>query len=247
MTRYRSLTVASVPLFAGLLLTLALGGCTNTSTTRILAKDPTVAFGELRMAYNLDNDKQPALPHTGNAIEFGAIKTRGSADQSLAAGQKPIIIGDTTFTAPQQLRNDVDFTYYDLSWRGRYFDILYDSKLALELFFGAGYSEVGLKVSSATQVAAERIENFGARAGGGLIYRLSPSSSFQARGSIFWAPLTYAVHDIGRYELVYAKAFLDNFRLRVGYARLHVFGYNSGKSDFQLDFSGPILALDLEF
>jgi hypothetical protein len=234
----------------GLFLTMNLGGCASNSTTPIQARDNTIALGELRIAFNFDHNKQAALPHTGEAIEIGITKTRGSADQSLTSGQLPIILGDTRFTAPQQLKNDFDFTYNDMSWRNRFFN---EDQFGTEISVGGGYSSIDLKVSSATQVASKRIESIGLRAGAGVIYLLSPSSSIQARGSIFGAPLQYtAAKEIIRLELVYAKAFLNNFRLRAGYTSWHVSGVDDRgssypSSDFKLEFSGPVLALDLEF
>lgn len=230
---------------AGLFLALALGGCANNSATRIDARASTVAVGELRMAINFDHVKEVAAPHTGNAIELGTTKSRGSADQSIATGQNPIILGNTTFAGPQQPKSDFDFTYSDLSWRSRFFN---EGKFGTEISVGAGFSSIDLKVSSTTQIATQRIENFGVRVGGGLIYRLDSSSSLKANILGYYAPLLDTeIHDIERYELVYAKSFFDNFRLRVGYTYWQVAGYNHNNSDFKLIFSGPIIALDLEF
>jgi hypothetical protein len=237
----------SAPLFAGLFLSFVLGGCSNTKATRIEARDNAVTLPELRMAYNFDHDKQAASPHAGHAIELGVTKTSGSASQALTSGQLPIILDKTTFTAPQQLINDFDLTYRELSWRYREFNYN-EGKLGMEISAGLGNALIDLKVSTTTQIASSRVDSYGARAGLGLIYRLSASSSFQARGLVFYSPLhNFGVHDIERYELVYAKAFFDNFRLRVGYAGLHVIGYNLVESDFKLEVSGPVLALDMEF
>jgi len=239
-----------VHFIGGLLLTMTLGGCASNSTTPIQARDNTIALGELRIAFNSDHNKQAALPHAGEAIKLGITRTRGSADQSLTSGQLPIILGNTTFAAPQQLKNDFDFSYADISWRKSFYN---EDKFGTELSIGTGFASVGLRVSSPTQTASKQIENGGIRAGIGLIYLLSPSSSIQARGSIFGAPLQQtATKEIRRLELVYAKAFLDHFRLRVGYTSWQVSGVDDRgsiypASDFKLVFSGPILALDLEF
>lgn len=236
----------STIVFVVLLVTLALGGCSNPKGTRIDIRDNSVALPELRVAYNFDHNKQAASPHAGYAIELDVTKTNGSASQSLASGQLPIILDRTTFTAPQQILNDFDLTYRELSWRYRGFNFN-EGKLGLELSAGIGMSLLELKVSSATQVATKKMEGYGARAGLGLIYNLSPGSSFQAKISGYYAPLVPGVHDIERFDLVYAKAFLDNFRLRAGYTFWRLYGSNNLESEFKLEFSGPVLALDLEF
>ena len=245
--RFAAFTV----LIVFLLISLTLEGCHNTSTSRIEIRDNTVALGQLRMAYNFDHEKNAAFPHTGTAIELDVTKTRGSSNQSLTAGQLPITLGNTTFSAPQQLKNEFDFTYYDLSWRHRFFPV--ENKFGIDFSLGAGYSLVDLKASSATQYTSDRFQSSGVRGGLGLIYLLNPSSSIQVRGTAYYAPPQEKAADaITRVELVYAKAFLDNFRLRVGYTAWQIYGHSFNilsmpNSDFKLEFSGPVLALDLEF
>jgi len=242
-----------VPLRGILLLTMTLGGCQNTSTTRIDAKDNTVALPALRMAYNFDHEKQAASPHNGHAIEFGITTARGSSSQVLSPGQLPIILNQTTFTAPQQLRNDFDFTDMELLWRYRFRNPIFnDDKLSTEISVGAGSNTINLKVASATQVASRRVDSTGLRVGLGLIYRLGQSSSIQMSALGYGSPFVISGADqMLRYELVYAKTYLDNFRVRAGYAIWHVKGSLSGpqasESDFYLELSGPTLALDLEF
>lgn len=241
--------LTSAPLLAGLLFTLSLIGCANNSATRIDARDNSVAIGEMRMAYNFDNIKEAATPHTGHAVVLGVTKTSGKANQSLAAGQSPIIHGDKTFTAPQQLQNEFELTQRELSWRYRKFRSNEGKPgvWGLELSAGLGNTLLDLKVSTATQVATKNIERYGALAGVGLLYNLSPVSSFQAKFSVYYAPLAYGINDIERLDLVYARSFHDNLRLRAGYSFWHLTGNNSSESGFKLEFSGPVLALDLEF
>jgi hypothetical protein len=250
--------ITFAPLLAGLLLALSLEGCSSNSTTRIDVRDNSVSVRELRMAYNFDHQKETAFLHTGNAIEFGITNTSGRADQSLTSGQLPIILNQVVFNAPQQIKNEFDFAFYDLAWRYRNF---FEEKFGMELSVGAGYSLIDLKSSSTTQIASQRFESSGARIEYGLLYLLSPSSSVQARAKFYWAPLQYtAVDSIARLELVYAKTFLKNFNLRAGLSRWQVSGhddrsffdsnqsvYRPSRSDFRLDFFGPTIALNLEF
>lgn len=235
------------PLLAGLLLTLALEGCSNFNATPIVAKDYQVATWEFRMASKLDAEQRLSLPNTEDAIEFGITATKGSADQSLASGQPPVILNKTSFNSPQQLKNEFDFTYADFSRRFRYFNLLGYVPLGLEVTAGAGYSSVGLKVSSTTQSASNHAESLGIRVGGGLIYRLHTNNSIQARASMFKATLQESgANQITRFELVYAKEFLHRFRLRAGIAGWNVYGIMMLGSDFNLQFYGPFAALDLE-
>ena len=235
----------STSIFAALTISLVLTGCSNPTRTRIEAKDVHVATPELRMAYSFD-DKETALPHTGHAVEFRVSNARGSGTQSLSAGDPSIKLNSTIFTAPQQLTYDFDFTFGDISWRWRKF--FRENKFGIEVAAGPGLASFNLQASSPAQSASQRFENMGVRASVGPIFRFTPSSSIQANFLMFYSPLVLSgIHDAQRYELVYAQAFQDNFRLRAGYVKWHIVGYNDFQSDFVVDYAGPLLALDLEF
>ena len=235
--------ITHAPLLAGLLLTFALGGCTNTDATRISAKDTMVAIPEMRVAVNFDHVKEAASLHAGHAIELSVTKGRGSASQSLESGQAPILVGQTktTFTAPQQLRNEFAFTYSEIAWRRRMF--FKEGRYGIEWSVGLGESTVDMKVSSDTQVATEKFISPGIRGGAGLIYSMGHGNSFQVRGFIFKS----AESSMNRVELVYTKTLLDNLRLRAGFGGGNISGYNFLRSDYKFEFIGPLLALDLEF
>lgn len=237
--------ISSPQLVAVLLATLVLSGC-GLNTTRIDAKDERVFTPALRIGINLTDGKQAAAePQSGHAFEIGATKARGGEDHVLAAGQNPIVLNGTTFTSGQ-IRNDFDLGYGDISWRWRkFFD---DRALGLEVTAGVGYSALDLTVSSPTQVATETFFTRGPQAGFGLIWRLDQSASVQARIGGFVSPGEYGVTNLSRYELTFAKAFLDNISLRAGYAGWNVYGqtrYDS--SNFKLNFSGPVVSLNWDF
>lgn len=238
---------ATARLLAGMLATLALGGCGLLPTTRIDAEDNRVFLPALRADINFGDGKQAVSePHTGNAIEFGISKAKGSDSQSIATGQSPIILNGTTFTAPQQLRNDFDYNFANISWRWRKF--FAERSLGLEVTAGAGFSSLDLTVSSPTQRASDHHFTRGPQAGVGLIWRLNPSTSLQGRVSEFISAADQGVNRMMRYELFIAKAFHENLTLRAGYAAWDVNGQGqSGMSDFQLRLSGPALALDWDF
>lgn len=235
--------ITHAPLLAGLLLTFAVGGCTNTDATRIEAKDAMVAIPEMRVAVNLDHVKEAASLHAGHAIELSVTKGKGSGSQSLETGQLPVLVGmpQTTFTAPQQLRNEFAFTYSEIAWRRRMF--FKEGTYGVEWSVGLGESTLDMKVSSDTQVATQKFIRSGARGGVGLIYSMGHGNSIQLRGFILKSPESM----MNRAELVYTKTLLDNLRLRAGLAGGSISGYNYLRSDYSFEFGGPLLALDLEF
>lgn len=176
-------------------------------------------------------------------------KRKGGDSQSLLAGQAPIVLNNTTFNVPNQLQNDFDYNFANISWRWRKF--FAEHSLGLEVTAGAGFASLDLAVSSfvpPVQRASDHFVTRGPQAGIGLIWRLNPSTSLQGRVSEFIAVDDEGVNRMSRYELYFAKAFHDNLSLRAGYAAWDVKGqgqyYNS---DFQLRVSGPVLALDWDF
>lgn len=234
--------------FAVMLTPIALGGCMTTSPTRIDVEDTHVFIPALRAAFNLNEGKQAASePQTGHAIEFGLTKAKGGAHQSLGAAQSPLTLNNTTFTPPEQLNNDFNFTFATTSWRWRKF--FNDRSLGLEVFAGAGRSSLGLNVSSPTQQASDHFVNWGPQGGLGLIWRFSPSSSLQGRVNAFISTRDSGVNNIFRSEILFAKSFTENLALRAGYASWEVGGdrHWSSNSDFKLTFSGPVLSLDMDF
>jgi hypothetical protein len=240
-TRY----VASTRLFVALLAISTLTGCIT--ATPIEANDPHVFLPSLRTSVSLDDDtKTPADPQTGHAIEFEFVKTKGTGDQSLTTGQQPIVLNNTTFTAPQQLRNDFDFNYADVSFRWRKF--FRERSFGLEVSGGVGHTSLGLDVSSPTQRTSQHYATYGPQGGVALIWRIRPSTSLHARVSGFVSKSSTGISDLGRYELFVAQALGDNLALRAGYAKWEVNG-NGGidQSDFRATFSGPVLDLGLNF
>jgi len=165
-------------LLVGALTAFSLGGCL--STTRIDAEDNHLFLPSVKGSVNLTQSKEsPSQPQNGHALEFEAFRARSSDSQSLAAGQSPVILNNTTFSAPQQLRNDFDFRFASASWRWRKF--FAGRSLGLETFAGLGYAWLDLTVSSPSQQASQHFSTLGPQGGVGLIWRLRPSTSLQAR------------------------------------------------------------------
>jgi hypothetical protein len=232
-------------LLAGMLSALALAGCQTTS--QILADDSHVPLPSLRVAVSLDESVQaPAEPQTGKAIEFSFAKAKGSGQQTLVAGQHPIVYYDATFVAPQQIRSEFDISYADISFRWRKF--FRERSLGLELSGGVGHTSLELAVSSAAQYAAGDFGNYGWQGGVGLVWRLRPGTSLHTHVSGFAARSSPGISDLGRYELFLAQALGDNLALRAGYAKWEVNGSAGiGMSEFRMTFSGPTLDVGLNF
>jgi hypothetical protein len=231
--------------FAGMLATVALSSCQTTLPTRIDAEDTNVFQPSLRASFNVNGGERPASEaRSGHAIEIGYQSTKVSSNQSLSPGQLPVVHNGTTFSSPNQLRNDFDFSYADVSWRMREFG---GGRFGMEFSAGLGQASLGLAVSSAMQSAARNYSNTGLQLGLGFMWRTSPASLLNARASYYLAMDT-GVSNITKYELYYAHAIHKNLSFRAGYADWNVNGFgDSGESDFHMHFAGPILILDCSF
>lgn len=230
---------------AGALAALALEGCL--STVPINVEDNRVFLPSLRTGINLDGGTQdPSEPQTGRALELGLGKATGSDNQFIGSNQERLILSDVVFTGPQQLRNDFDFTFVNMSWRWRKF--FSEGSVGLELLGGVGATLLGLTVSSSTQRASESFVTTGGQGGVGLIWRLRPGTSLQARVSGFVSADDQGVTSIRRYELFFAEALDENLTLRAGYSGWSLDGSGAlGMSDFKVHFSGPAVVFDWDF
>lgn len=236
-------------LYAMIFATIALGGCASAEPTRINVEDGKVFLPSLRAGFNLNEDKQPASePQTGHAIEFNFATANGGDVQSIDASQPPLTLNNTTFAGPQQIRNDFNLSFASASWRWRKF--FKERSLGLEVFAGAGRLSLGLDVTSPTQSASDHFVNWGPQGGAGLIWRISPGNSLQGRVTAFFSSSDGGAGNFLRSEIYYTKSISDNLALRAGFASWEVSGqqqtYNwTNNSDFNLMFSGPLLALDI--
>lgn len=239
-------------LYAMMLATLVLGGCASAEPTRINVEDGKVFLPSLRAGFNLNEDKQVASePQTGHAIEFNIATANGGDVQSIDASQPPLSLNNTTFAGAQQIRNEFNLNFASASWRWRKF--FKERALGLEVFAGAGRLSLGLDVSSPTQSASDHFVTWGPQGGAGLIWRISPGNSLQGRVTAFFSSNDNRAANFFRSEVYYAKSISENLALRAGFASWEVSGQqgsmnNSGSinnSDFNLMFSGPLLALDI--
>jgi hypothetical protein len=212
-----------------------------------VADDPHVFLPSIRASVSLDDDKQPVSEQqSGRAIEFTYARAKGHGDQNLSTGMDPIYYSGTTFTAPQQLKNDFSINYADISFRWRKF--FKERSLGLEVSGGVGHTSMNLSVASLTQRASDHFGNYGPQGGVALIWRARPGTSLHARLSGFVSSADTGIKDMVRYELFVAQALGDNMALRAGYAKWAIDGdAGFAESNFQSAFSGPMLDLGWNF
>jgi len=228
-------------LLYGTLVACTLEGCGGIPPTNIEVNDNSVFVPNLRAGWNLTGPKEtPSEPRSGHGIEFGALTASGSGSQSIGTGQLPVYLGDKTFSSPQTLQHDFRFTYYDVFYRWRRF--FGGGPVGLEVLVGAAYTTVGFKVSSPTQQAAETFSSGGPSTGVGVIWRMRPGTSLQARYAF-----TISNYSVERVEGFLVEALGQNASVRAGYAWWKVDAVPPAGSEILINFSGPSLGLELQF
>lgn len=252
-TKLRQLAVrfsAPARLLGGWVFISVFSGCAGTPSTTISTDASRVFNPSLRVAIDIDDSPRPASePQSGKAFEIEAGRAKGGGYQTLATGQAPVIINNTTFSGPQQLRNDFDFSYAKVSFRWRKF-FGERQRAGIELAGGLGYAALGLTVSSPAQRDSGRFGNMGAQGSVGFIWCMRQSTSLHLRLSTFRSPnaMTYqGVTSADAAELSFEQALGDNLSLRAGYTSLVVDGSTGPGSDFHTTFSGPMVNLGLNF
>ncbi|MEQ1806553.1 MAG: hypothetical protein ABL900_14355 [Burkholderiaceae bacterium] len=233
-------------LACGALVLLLLGGCGAYSTTRIEAQDRQTVLPALRGSFNFGKSVDaPSRPQDGHSIEVEGFTARGNDNQSLAAGQNPVVLDGTTFAPPVQLRHDFRFSYADVSWRWRKF--FGGGAVGLQALAGVAYAGVRLNTSSPSQQASQGFYNRGAQGGFGLVWRNPSGTAIEARVTEFFGGES-DVDRASRYEASISQALSDNVTLRLGYAGWEVKGQDfSSNSAYRLRFSGPTLGLQVDF
>src|SRR2546423_5896789 len=100
-----------------------LGGCFGfSSTTDINISDSGVFIPSGRVSIDISPKAiAPSDPHSGHGIELELTGASGSGNQTLGAGQKPVVLAGQTFNAPQQLKGDFDFKFAGIAYRWRNF------------------------------------------------------------------------------------------------------------------------------
>lgn len=224
---------------------LGLGGCAS-STTRIEARDGSVVLPTLRASFNFGQSTEaPSNPRDGHAVEIEGFHAKGGDSQTLQTGALPVVLGGQTFTPPAQLTHDFRFNYADVAWRWRRF--FGGGAVGLDVTAGLGLAELDLRTRSASLQAGRTYSTNGPQGGVGLVWRIQPGTSLQAR-IIEYGSGDQGVDRLRRGELLLAQAFGPYVSGRIGWAAWDVRGQIiNGDSDFRLRFSGPTLGLQLDF
>jgi hypothetical protein len=230
-----------------LLLAPGLAGCL--ATTPIQVSDHNTFLPSARVSFQRSADPEtPSRPHDGTAFELGVTGNRGRGGQPLAAGQPDVVLGGQTFTGPLQLTNKFDFRYYEGVFRFRKF---FNDALGVEALIGLGYTTLDVTVSAPGLRATENRDMGGFVVGLGGVWRVLPSTSLQARGTVFSSfdaiffptePMTNT-----RVDIHLVQALGRNAALRAGWTEWRLSSENSPSSDFKATFSGPALGLELMF
>ena len=156
-----------------------LAGCFNfSSTTDVNISDSGVFIPSGRVSIDISPKAiAPSDPHSGHGIELELTGASGSGNQTLGAGQQPVVLAGQTFSAPQQLKGDFDFKFGELAYRWRSF---YGSgAVGIEALGGLGYVGLDLTLASPTQRASRNLDSVGLVGAFGLIWRIRPGTSLQ--------------------------------------------------------------------
>ncbi len=154
---WRMRKTVGAKMLCGVCALLSLAGC---ASSPIEMKDTKASTPSLRLAVSLDDDKTaPSAYRSGSAIEIGFAKVHAQGDQTLAAGQNPILMNGVTFAAPTTIHNNLNFNYTSLAYRWRKFSD--DSHLGFEFFGGIGRASLDMDLTSGAQSASGKYLNGG--------------------------------------------------------------------------------------
>lgn len=236
MTSTRSIAMA-------LLAACVLAGCASPKTT-IQVDDNAVALPTMRAVIPFRQpDESDVILHTGSALEMAYTSGKGRDTQELWPGQDPVVLGSTTFVAPQSLTNDFKFRYFDVMYRWRL--VHASGAYGLELLAGGGHLRSRLTVTSTTQRATDELYAFAGGLGLGGLWQLRPGTLLQARYLSLGGIGDF--DDMTRFEAFLVQALGRHAAARIGYGYWKFRADPSHISGLRLTASGPTFGLDLSF
>lgn len=241
---------------------LALGGCGCNGypcvqrTTSDIRIEDQVVLPSLRVAMDFTGRAPdgPSSPHTAHAIEAAISGSQGSAEQTLPAGQQPVVFGGQTFNAPQAIHYDFSFRDAEVLYRYRHL-FGRQRRIGVEGVAGLGYLGVDLRASSASQSARDKLNTLVVPVGGGVIWKLWPTTSVQARYMYFQSFSDYdGVTNAQRFDIHLAQAIGRYAGVRLGYADWTVTSLREKRgegapatSPIELRMRGPTAGLEVMF
>jgi len=212
-------------------------------------EDRSLIIPNVRIASDIvGTSPVPSVPRSSHAIEFGVSAARGSDTQHLGPSQSAINIGGQTFAPTQDVRSEFDFRLFELAYRFR--EVFRGPGIGVEALVGLGYAQLGLTATGATQRATERLNSGGFLFGVGGLWRITPNSSLQVRGTGFVLGGRDDVTNAYHFDLQFARTLGSHAAVRAGYSVWEVRSdreSGSVSSPIRLRFSGPMLGLDLMF
>ena len=217
-------------------------GCTSTGTA-IDIGDHRVFVPSARISIGTRGET-PTDPQSGGALELGASYASGKGQQSLSAGQR-IDMGDQSFSGPRETTNEVKAAMFEGALRQRFFGA--SQRVGFEVLLGLAYSQLVFAVSSAGRRGANTDGSLGVLVGAGVLWRVQPGTSAQARLSFFRAGGFFGETEVNRVELALVQAVGRHAALRAGWSSWAIDASHLVGSEVSARLSGPMLGLDLSF
>src|SRR3989442_6257108 len=188
-------------------------GCTSAGTA-IDIGDHRVFVPSARISIGTRGE-MASDPQPGGALELGASYASGRSQQSLSAGQR-IDMGDQSFSGPRDTTNEVKAAMFDGALRQRFFGA--SERLGFEVLLCLAYSQLVFAVSSAGRRGANTDGSLGVLVGAGVLWRVQPGTSAQARLSFFRAGGFFGETEVNRVELALVQAGGRHAALRAGWS-----------------------------
>jgi hypothetical protein len=238
---------------AWLLAAAALAGCAGPTTSDIAITDRTVFLPSGRVGIDIfPRGEAPSVPHGGHGLELGLSGGSGDDTQTLNPGARPIVFGGQTFSAPNQLRHELDWRFAEIAYRYRKF--FGNTGFGIEALGGLAYAQFDLTVSSATQRASDKLGDGGLLGGFGVVWNFRPTTSLQSRLTVFGSGENEGVTGAVRSDFYIAQALGSHAAVRIGITgwgltseREANDGFGSFNSRIRARFSGLALGLDVMF
>ena len=228
--------------FCTALTACLVAGCTSTGTA-IDIGDHRVFVPSARVSLGTRSE-MPSDPQPGGALELGVSYASGKSQQSLSAGQR-IDMGDQSFSGPRETTNEVKAAMLDGALRQRFFGA--SQRVGFEVLLGLAYSQLVFAVSSADRRGANTDGSLGVLFGAGVLWRVQPGTSAQARLSFFRAGGFFGETEVNRVELALVQAVGRHAALRAGWSFWAIDASHLLGSEVSARLSGPTLGLDLSF
>jgi hypothetical protein len=224
----------------------------------IVISETVPIIGAARIIVDINpHDKASSWRHSPHhALEAGIAGAKGEDKQQLAGSQPPVIFGSQRFNGPAELTHEFGFYLADLSYRYRHMFAVRRGRIGPEVMVGVAKAHLDLTVSSGMQSAREAIAKSGFLVGAGGMWNFLPAASLHGRFSRFIGEeeRSEQIERASRGDIHLVYALGSHAALRAGWAWWDVRARTNpnsfsptNRSVIRLEFSGPVLGLDLMF